>query len=43
MTIEMAALLGMGLVALWGVVALLLAVKFAKTEHHIDTGVAHSH
>ncbi len=30
MTIEIAALLGMGLIALWGVIALLFAIKSAK-------------
>lgn len=42
MTIEIAALLGMGLIALWGVIALLFAIKSAKTNHHIDTGLLHS-
>ncbi|WP_268746005.1 hypothetical protein [Methylobacter tundripaludum] len=42
MTIEIAALLGMGLVALWGLIALLFAIKLAKINHHIDTGAVHS-
>ena len=42
MTIEIAVLLGMGLIALWGVVALLFAIKSAKTNHNIDTNVIHS-
>ena len=44
MTIEIAALLGMGLIALWGVIALLFAIKTAKISHHIDTdtGAIHS-
>ncbi len=42
MTIEIAALLGMGLVALWGLIALLFAIKSAKIHHHIDTGAIHS-
>jgi len=42
MTIEIAALLGMGLVALWGLIALLFAIKSAKINHHIDTGAVHS-
>jgi hypothetical protein len=42
MTIEIAALLGMGLIALWGVIALLLAIKSAKINHNIDTDVIHS-
>ncbi|CAA9892012.1 conserved hypothetical protein [Candidatus Methylobacter favarea] len=42
MTIEIAALSGMGLIALWGVIALLLAIKSAKINHKIDTGAIHS-
>lgn len=42
MTIEIAALLGMGLIALWGVIAFLLAIKSAKINHHIDAGAIHS-
>jgi hypothetical protein len=42
MTIEIAALLGMGLIALWGVIALLLAIKSAQTNHNIDTDAIHS-
>jgi hypothetical protein len=42
MTIEIAALLGMGLIALWGVIALLFAIKSAKHANHIDAGVIHS-
>jgi hypothetical protein len=41
MTIEFAALLGMGLIALWGLIALLLAIRSAKTNHNIDTGPIH--
>lgn len=45
MTIETAALLGMGLIALWGMLALLLAIKSAKIkhDHNIDTGAIHTH
>jgi hypothetical protein len=42
MTIEIAALLGMGLIALWGLIALLFAIKSAKTNHNLDTGAIHS-
>ena len=42
MTIEIAALWGMGLIALWGVVALLLAIKSARADHHVDVGAVHS-
>jgi hypothetical protein len=42
MTIEVAALLGMGLIAIWGLIALLLAIKSAKINHHIDHGIIHS-
>ena len=37
MTIEIAALLGMGLIALWGLIALLFAIKTAKISQHSDT------
>ena len=43
MTMENAALWGMGLITLWGVVALLLAIKSAKSDHHVDAGAVHSH
>jgi len=42
MTIEIAELLGMGPVVLWELVALLFAIKAAKTHHHIDTGAIRS-
>lgn len=42
MTIIFAALLGMGLIALWGLIALMIAIKSAKINHHIDTGAIHS-
>ncbi len=42
MTIQIAALLGMGLIALWGLVALLFAVKSAKIHHNIDADTIHS-
>jgi hypothetical protein len=42
MTIEIAALLGMGLIALWGVIALLFAIKSAKSDHNIDADAIHS-
>ena len=42
MTIEIAALLGMGLIALWGLIALLFAIKTAKISQHTDTGAIHS-
>lgn len=41
MTIEIAALLGMGLIALWGVIALLFAIRAAKINHNTDTGAIH--
>jgi hypothetical protein len=43
MTIEIAALLGMGLIALWGLIALLFAIKSAKINHHIDADAFHTH
>jgi hypothetical protein len=42
MTIEIAALLGMGLIALWGAIAFLLAIRSRKIDHHDHTGVIHS-
>ena len=36
MTIETAVLLGMGMIVLWGMIALLLALKSAKADQHVD-------
>ena len=43
MTIETAALVGMGIIALWGLAALLLALKSAKANSNIDAGALRSH
>jgi hypothetical protein len=43
MTMESAALWGMGLIALWGVIALLLAIKSARANQDADGGAVHSH
>jgi hypothetical protein len=32
----------MGLIALWGLIALLYAIKSAKINHNMDTGAIHS-
>jgi hypothetical protein len=43
MTIEIAAFLGMGLIVLWGVIALLIALKTSKADQPVNTDIAHSH
>ena len=41
MNLETAAIIGMAIIALWGIGALVLAMRAAKSHHPADT--AHSH
>ncbi len=41
MNLETAAILGMAIIALWGIGALILAIRTAKTHHPANT--THSH